>query len=68
MNEIPIIVEFEENEFDSYLNDEEIKLSFIVDYNTGYLVHNFKNWNFLSKFKNLKILESIYQFQINVNY
>lgn len=57
MNEIPIIVEFEENEFDSYLNDEEIKLSFIVDYNTGYLVHNFKNWNFLSKFKNLKILE-----------
>lgn len=57
MNDIPIIVEFEESEFESCLNDEEIKLSFIVDYNSGHLVHNFNDWNFLSKFKNLKILE-----------
>ena len=28
MNDIPIIVEFEESEFESCLNDEEIKLSF----------------------------------------
>ena len=46
-----------ESEFESCFNDEEIKLSFIVDYNSGHLVHNFNNWNFLSKFKNLKILE-----------
>ena len=58
MNDIPIIVEFEESEFESCLNDEEIKLSFIVDYNSGHLVHNFNDWNFLSKFKNLKILEA----------
>ena len=49
MNDIPIIVEFEESEFESCLNDEEIKLSFIVDYNSGHLVHNFNDWNFLSK-------------------
>ena len=56
MNDIPIIVEFEEKEFDKDLNKEEIELSFVRDYE-GNLVHNFKDWSFLRKFKKLKVLK-----------
>ena len=56
MNDIPIIVEFEEKEFDSDLDKEEIELSFVRD-NEGNLVHNFKDWSFLRKFKKLKVLK-----------
>ena len=56
MNDIPIIVEFEEKEFDKDLNKEEIELSFVRD-NEGNLVHNFKDWSFLRKFKKLKVLK-----------
>ena len=31
MNDIPIIVEFEEKEFDNDLDKEEIELSFVTD-------------------------------------
>ena len=56
MTDIPIIVEFEEKEFDSDLDKEEIELSFVTD-NEGKLVHNFKDWSFLRKFKKLKVLK-----------
>jgi len=56
MNDIPIIVEFEEKEFDNDLDKEEIELSFVTD-NEGNLVHNFKDWSFLRKFKKLKVLK-----------
>ena len=56
MTDIPIIVEFEEKEFDSDLDKEEIELSFVDD-NEGKLVHNFKDWSFLRKFKKLKVLK-----------
>ena len=56
MNDIPIIVEFEEKEFDKDLNKEEIELSFVRDYE-GNLVHNFKDLSFLRKFKKLKVLK-----------
>ena len=56
MTDIPIIVEFEEKEFDSDLDKEEIELSFVDD-NEGKLVHNFKDWSFLRKFKKLQSLK-----------
>ena len=56
MTDIPIIVEFEEKEFDSDLDKEQIELSFVTD-NEGKLVHNFKDWSFLRKFKKLKVLK-----------
>ena len=56
MTDIPIIVEFEEKEFDSDLEKEQIELSFVTD-NEGKLVHNFKDWSFLRKFKKLKVLK-----------
>ena len=57
MNEIPIIDEFEESEFNNCLEEEEIELTFIIDYNEGKLVHNFKDWSFLKKFNKLKVLK-----------
>ena len=58
MKEIPIIDEFEESEFNNCLEEEEIELTFIIDYNNdGKLAHNFKDWSFLKKFKKLKVLK-----------
>ena len=52
----PITVEFEEKEFDSVLEKEQIELYFVTD-NDGKIVHNFKDWSFLKKFKKLKVLK-----------
>ena len=57
MKEIPIIDEFEESEFNNCLEEEEIELTFIIDYNEGKVVHNFKDWSFLKKFNKLKVLK-----------
>lgn len=56
MNYIPITVDFEEKEFDSFLEKEQIELYFTTDDN-GAIVHNFQDWSFLKKFKKLKILK-----------
>ena len=53
---IPITVDFEEKEFDSFLEKEQIELYFTTDDN-GAIVHNFQDWSFLKKFKKLKILK-----------
>jgi hypothetical protein len=53
---IPITVDFEEKEFDSFLEKEQIELYFTTDDN-GTIVHNFQDWSFLKKFKKLKILK-----------
>ena len=41
---------------DTDLDKEQIELSFVTD-NEGKLVHNFKDWSFLRKFKKLKVLK-----------
>ena len=52
---IPITLDFEEKEFDSFLEKEQIELYFTDD--RGTIVHNFQDWSFLKKFKKLKILK-----------
>lgn len=52
---IPITVDFEEKEFDSALEEEQIELYFVD--NKGIIVHNFEDWSFLKKFKKLKVLK-----------
>jgi len=59
MEEIPIIEEFDEKEFNEDLNEEEIKLVFYRGYPDHKLVHNFKKWSFLKKFKKLKVLKLV---------
>ncbi len=53
---IPIIDEFDEKEFNEYINEEEIELVFYREEPNYKLTHNFKEWSFLKKFKKLKVL------------
>lgn len=56
---IPIIDEFDEKEFNEYINEEEIELVFYREEPNYKLTHNFKEWSFLKKFKKLKVLKLV---------
>lgn len=57
MKTIIITESFHIKEFEKYYNEEEITLSFHFDLDKNKLVKNFKDWDFLKKFKKLKLLE-----------
>jgi hypothetical protein len=48
---------FHINEFKKFFNEEVVKILFFYDPDNNKLLHNFKDWSFLKKFKKLKVLE-----------
>jgi hypothetical protein len=57
MKNIIVSEDFHINEFKKFFDEEEVTIIFFPDRNNNKLLHNFKDWNFLKKFKKLKVLE-----------